>query len=110
MDILPDVEFGPVRDRKNADALALGFAGIVKVPQFGPLVLWVPTMRCSAEREDAFFCTRFFFVASSATKCDVETIFVERLLQPFGLPHVGVQRSVVERVDTTVHRLLIAID
>src|SRR3546814_19629666 len=52
-DILPDVEFGPVADRKDAAALPLRFPGVVQVPQFGPLLLRVPAVGRGAEREDA---------------------------------------------------------
>src|SRR3546814_12942196 len=40
-DLLPDVEFGPVTDREDADALALGFPGVIEVPQLGPLLLGI---------------------------------------------------------------------
>jgi hypothetical protein len=49
-DVLPDVELGPVGEREDADALALVLAGIVEVPQLGPLVLRVPAML--AERNE----------------------------------------------------------
>src|SRR3546814_3103257 len=44
-DVLPDVELGPVRDREDADALALRLAGVVEVPQFGALFLRIPAVR-----------------------------------------------------------------
>ena len=56
-------------------------------------------MGCRAEGEDALFRTAFLLVAARAAEGCVEAIFVERLLKPFGLPHVGMQRAVVERVD-----------
>jgi hypothetical protein len=37
--------------------------------------------------------------AKRPAKGDIETILVERLLQPFGFPHIGVQRPVIKRVD-----------
>src|SRR3546814_21008750 len=51
-DILPDVEFGPVTDREDADALALGFPGVIEVPQLGPLLLGIPAVTCGAERSE----------------------------------------------------------
>ena len=44
VDVLPDVELGPVRQREDADALALVLAGVVEAPQLGPLVLRVPAV------------------------------------------------------------------
>jgi hypothetical protein len=32
------------------------------------------------------------------------------MLQPFGLPHIGVERAVIERIDAAIHRFLIVID
>ena len=42
VDVLPDVQLRPVRERKHADALALVDAAVVQVPQLRPLVLRVP--------------------------------------------------------------------
>src|SRR3546814_4172797 len=53
LDILPDVEFGPVRQRKDADALALRLARIIQPPQFWALVLGIPAVAGRTEREDA---------------------------------------------------------
>src|SRR5437870_11640830 len=39
VDVLPDVQLGPVGKRKNADALALVYTAIEKVPQLWALVL-----------------------------------------------------------------------
>jgi hypothetical protein len=44
VDVLPDVELGPVREREHADALALVLAGVVEVPELGALVLRVPAV------------------------------------------------------------------
>src|SRR5690606_17709304 len=59
-DILPDVEFGPVRDREDADALALRLARVVEVPELGTLLLRVPSVARSAEGEDAFLRAALF--------------------------------------------------
>src|SRR3546814_10411853 len=54
VDILPDVEFGPVRDREHPHALALGLFRIVELPQLGPLVLRVPAVIGRTERKHPF--------------------------------------------------------
>src|SRR3546814_9732392 len=89
--MLPDVEFGPVTDREDADALALGFPGVIEVPQLGPLLLGIPAVTCGAEGEDALLRPALLLVAPRAAEGDIEAVEVERLLQSLGLPHVGVQ-------------------
>ena len=42
LDVLPDVELGPVGDREHAHVLARVHARVVQGPQLGPLVLRVP--------------------------------------------------------------------
>src|SRR3546814_8527751 len=98
-DILPDVQCGPVADREDADALPLVLAGIVEVPQFRALVLGIPAVAGGAEGEDALLRPALFLVAAGAAEGRVEAVEVERLLQPLRLPHVGVQRAGIERVD-----------
>ena len=49
LDVLPDVELGPVRQREHADVLALAVPAVVEVPQLGPLVLRVPLAELVAE-------------------------------------------------------------
>ena len=52
MDVLPNVEFGPVRNRKHPDTLAWSLAGVVEIPKFGSLLLWVPPVLRRPNRED----------------------------------------------------------
>ncbi len=56
-------------------------------------------MAGGAERKDAFLRAALLLIAPGATKGRVEAEFVERLLQSLSLPHVGVERAVIERVD-----------
>ena len=110
MDVLPDVELGPVADREDADALALVLAGIIEVPELGPLVFGVPAMRGGAEGEDALLGAALFLVAPRAAKGRVEPVEVERLFQPFRFPHVGVERPMVEGIDAPLLGLGILVD
>src|SRR5207302_5160654 len=57
IDVLPDIQLCPVRQRKDTDALALMNLGVENVPQFGSLILWVPAVELVAEREDALLGT-----------------------------------------------------
>src|SRR3546814_6675022 len=92
----------------SSDLLVL--PGVVELPQLRPLVLRVPAMVGRAKGEDALLGAALLLVAPSAAERRVETIFVERLLQPFRLPHVGVQRAMIEGVDHARHRLGIVIE
>jgi hypothetical protein len=82
VDILPDVEFGPVGDGEDADRFALVLARIVEVPKFGPLVLRVPAVAGIAKGEDALLGAGLFLIAPGTAEGRVETILVQRLLQP----------------------------
>ena len=80
-DVLPDIELGPVGQRKDADRLAWRDAGVVDLPHFRALVLGVPGMLGVAEGEDALLGARLFLVAPRAAECRVEAVFVQRLAQ-----------------------------
>src|SRR4029077_12006743 len=103
MDVLPNIEFGPVGNRKHANAFALRFARVVEIPKFRTLFLGIPAMIGAAKTEDAFFGATFLLVATRAAERGIEGVLIERLLQTLSLPHVGVQRTVIERVDPFLH-------
>ena len=63
-----------------------------------------------AEAEDALLRPALLLVAPGSAERGIEAMFVERLLEPFGLPQVGVQRAVVERVDPLRLRVRILVD
>src|SRR4051812_17912519 len=109
-DVLPHVELGPVGQREHADALAPALADIVQRPQLGPLALGVPAVVFVAEAEDALLGPALLLVPAGAAERRVEPVFVERLLQPLGLPHVGVQRPVDERIDAAALSLRVLVD
>jgi hypothetical protein len=77
VDVQPDIQLGPIRKREDADAFAFIEARIEYVPKFRPLILGVPLAQGIAERIDAFFRARFFFVAARSAEGRVETAFGE---------------------------------
>ncbi len=95
VDVLPDVELGPVRHRKHADRLTLVHARVVYAPELGSLVLRVPAMLRRAEREDPLLGAALLLVAARTAKGGIEAVEVERLLQGLGLHHVGMDRRAV---------------
>src|ERR1019366_5226767 len=75
--IVPDVELGPVGERKDSDALALIEAAVVEAPELGTLILGVPLAEGVAEAVDALLGARFLFVAAGAAECGVEVAGAE---------------------------------
>src|SRR5436190_5088569 len=70
-DVLPDVELSPVRDREDADVLALADARVVEVPQLWPLCARVPLAEVVAEGEDPLLCAAALLVAAGGPRCGV---------------------------------------
>src|SRR4051812_28689027 len=58
LDVLPNIELGPVREREHADTLAAILARVVEPPQFRSLVLRIPLVLRATEREDALLRAR----------------------------------------------------
>ena len=81
VDVLPDVELGPVRERKHAHALARVDAGVEQIPQLGPLVLGVPLAEAVAEGEDALLGAGLLLVAARAPDGRVESALAQRVQQ-----------------------------
>ena len=78
VDVLPDVELGPVGEREDADGFALVDLGVVEVPQLRPLVLGVPLAELVAEREDALLGPRFLLLAPRPAEGGVELVAAAR--------------------------------
>src|SRR6185312_5358148 len=66
--VLPDIEFGPVGERKDADALALVDARVVIAPKLRPLALGIPGVVGIAEGEDALLGAALLLVAAGAAE------------------------------------------
>ena len=79
MDVVPDVELGPVRQREYANAFARSNARIVQVPYFGSLVLWVPLPRLIAERKNSLFRSRLLFIAPRTAECCIEAMLSQSI-------------------------------
>ncbi len=111
VDVLPDVQFGPVGQREHPDALALVDPAVVEVPQFGTLVFRVPAMVAVAEGINPLLGPRALLVAPGAAKSRVEAVLVQSLLQRLGFHHVGVDpRAVGKRVDALAQAVFVDVD
>jgi len=66
-------------------------------------------MAGGTEGEDALLRAALLLVTPGPAEGGVKTVQVERLLQPLGLPHIGMKRAVVEWIDAARQRLRIAV-
>ncbi len=85
VDVVPHVEFGPVGERKDADALTWIYACVIEVPQFGPLVFWIPLSGAVAKGEDTLLGAGFFFVSAGSSESGVKTVGTQAIEQRGGL-------------------------
>src|SRR3546814_3818125 len=99
MGVVPYGELGPGGEGEDADALAPGLAGIVETPELRPLIFRVPAVVGRAEGENPLLGPALLLVPPGAAEGRVEPVAIQRLLETFRLPHDGVERAMVERVD-----------
>src|SRR6185369_17896276 len=88
LDVLPDVELGPVREREDADALARADPAVQQMPQLRPLVLRIPLSLGVAQREDAFLRARPLLVAAGSAERRIEVAGLEAVE-----PRLGFQQT-----------------
>ena len=110
VDVVPDVELGPVRQRKHAHALARAEAAVQQVPELGPLPLGIPLALGVAQREDALLRPRFLFVAARAAEGRVEVAGLQAVEQRRRLEQrAAALRAEGERLRAGVERLLVGV-
>src|SRR6266571_7190037 len=80
-DVVPDIELGPVRQRKDPDVLAPVNPGVVQAPQLGPLVLRVPLAELVAEGEHPLLRPGLLLVPAGAAEYRVEALVGDRVEQ-----------------------------
>ncbi len=111
MDVLPDVQLGPVGEGEDADRLAAVDPAVVEVPELRPLVLRVPAVVPVAEGVDALLGARLLLVAAGPAERGVELVLREGLEQALGLHDVGVLLAPVgDGPDSPADAVLINID
>lgn len=111
IDVLPDIQLGPVGEREHPDALPLVDLAVVDAPQLRALVLRIPAVGLVAEGVDTLLGAGFLLVATGTTEGGIEAVFVERLLEPLGLHDVGVLAAAVhEGVDVHGQTVRVLVD
>src|SRR3954469_6896426 len=81
LDVLPDVELGPVRQREDAAVLALADPPVVDAPQLRALAARVPLAEVVAEAEDPLLRAGALLVAPRAAERGVEAVLLDRVEQ-----------------------------
>ena len=111
MNVLPDVEFGPVGKRENPDAFALVDAAVIQIPQFRTLILGIPLAILIAEGEDPLLGAGFLLVAPGAAECDVESTLGQSVEQGAGLQKTAALLcSEPKRAGAFVNRLPVGVN
>src|SRR5581483_3783392 len=81
VDVMPDVQFGPIGERKDANALAGTDASVVQIPQLRTLIFGVPLTSVVAEGENALFRARALFIAARSAECGIEAVGTQTIEQ-----------------------------
>ena len=111
VNVLPDVQFSPIGQGEYPDLLSHVVFRVVDIPQFGPLVLWVPAVIAVPEGVDALFGPGLFLVSPGAAKDRVELVLVQSLFECLCLHDVGVFLAAMGKgTDTCINPLLIDVD
>src|SRR5688500_12414502 len=81
MDVLPDVDLGPVGEREDADAFPRLQPAVQQVPGLGTLAFRIPLAVRVADREYALLGARALFVAAGAADGGVKVARLEGVEQ-----------------------------
>lgn len=90
IDVLPDIEFGPIGEGEDADALAFVDLAVVDIPKFGALIFGIPAVIFVTEGVDPFLGARLFLITPSTTEGGIELVVIECLLESLGFHDIGV--------------------
>ena len=61
------------------------------------------------ERKDPLFGTALLLITTTASECCGKSVFIESLFQSLCLHDIGISGSVVKRIDSLLHTVLIDI-
>ena len=112
VDVEPDVELGPVREREHAHALALAACARCRAAT-APAAGASGSQRCCALRNEKMRSLARDFSSSrrAPPNAGIEAVLVERLAQRLRLHHVGVDfRAVRDRPDAARDAVRVGVD
>ncbi|MCG3778733.1 MAG: hypothetical protein JW388_1458 [Nitrospira sp.] len=111
VDVEPDIQFGPVRQRKDSNALPFVEPRVIEIPKFGALTLRIPSVVAIAKTKDALLGTTLLFVAARTADGCIVASRIERLPQRLGLHHIRMHLAAVrEWRDPLPQPFLIGVD
>src|SRR5438105_5259562 len=111
VDVLPDVDLGPVRQREDADALAGPQLAVQQAPELRTLTLRIPLAVRVAHGEDALLRARALFIAAGAADGRIEIAGLQRVEQRFRLQEsAAALRADLERLRPFANRLFVGVD
>jgi hypothetical protein len=79
--VVPDVQFGPVAEREDAEVLPRMLATVEEIPQFGALLPGLPLTETVAVREETLLGAGLLLVAARPAECRVEAELGQRVEQ-----------------------------
>src|SRR5206468_12807124 len=85
LDVLPNVYFGPVGERKHAHRLTGIEATVENVPKFRTLVFGIPLSECVAEREDTLLRPGLFLITACTANGSINAVKFQRVEKGFRL-------------------------
>ena len=106
LDVLPDIQLGPVGQRERANVFAAGQFAVVEIPQLRTLIGRVPLPERVAEGEDPLLRPRLLLVPPRAPEQRVEVVLKHGVEQRDGLqpiarrsrPHLLDDSALIDRV------------
>src|SRR4051812_21889375 len=111
VDVLPDVDLGPVREREYANAFARTQLAVQQVPQLRALTLGVPLAVRVANREDALLGAGSLLVAPGAADGRVEVASRQAVQQRLGLQQAAAAlRADLVRLRPFADRLFVGVN
>src|SRR5690606_27689243 len=97
LDVAPDVQLGPVRQREHPDVLIGAVPTVVEVPQLRALPARLPLAEGVAQAEDPLLGAGPLLVAAATAEHRVEAVVPDRVQQRSGLQRVaGAVRALLQ--------------
>ena len=111
VNVKPDIELGPIRERKNANAFALVDAGVKDIPKLWPLVFGVPLPLAVPEGVNTLFGPRFLLVPPGPTERRIKPAVCQGIQQGLGFEQsAAFLRSQSEWISALIERLAVLVD
>src|SRR5690606_6705548 len=78
-DVIPDIQFRPITDRKHADILTLVDTAVINIPQFGSLPFGIPLPKLVPYGENTLLGPCFLFISPRSADTGIKTMCGNRI-------------------------------